>query len=75
VLDLWNRHVRSDAYVPDKFFLERVKDFVRRHFGEVPRQQMIMLLIVFTEHRIISPTQLKECMEFYDETVQARTFG
>ena len=59
--------MRSDAYVPDKVFLDRVKDFMRRHFRELPRQQMIMLLIVFAEHRLISPTQLKECMECYDE--------
>ena len=62
--------MRSDAYVPDKVFFDRVKDFMRLHYRELPRQQMIMLLIVFTEHRLISPTQLKECMEYYDETFQ-----
>ncbi len=66
-MDLWNRHMRSDSYVPDKQFLERIKAFMRNHFNEMQRQQIIMLLIIFTEHRLISPTQIKECMEVYDE--------
>jgi hypothetical protein len=67
VLGLWSQYMRSDAFVSDKNYAGKVKAFMKQHAQEFKnyRQELLMLLTMFSEHRLISPSDIEDCMEFF----------
>jgi hypothetical protein len=71
VLNLWNRYIRSDVCITDKSIYERIWVFIQQHASVIKnaREQLVMLLNMFFEHRLITTCLLRDCMKLYDEVV------
>lgn len=77
VLNLWNRYIRSEAFISDRDFVERIKEFMSLHANHLKehRVQMSMLLTTLAEQRLIAPKDIHSCMKYYVKTVVGGLHG